>query len=117
MGNPTEGRMFRHYRYGKWISTPISHNILGVVGKKIAIWLKLTKPERYTGHCWRRMAVTTMAEQGASTAQMKKFGWTTDATALEYIENTNTGKKDTARLLLEDARRGNQQRNSRGAKR
>lgn len=101
MGKPTTGRVFVQFKNQKFHpKCPIGHNSVGDVGKKVASWIGLENPERYTGHCWRRTAATVFADGGGSNAQMKrKFGWASETTATEYIDNSKKSIATNADIL------------------
>ena len=40
-------------RRNKYIKSPMGINVLAKVGKDMATFLKLDRPESYTGHCFR----------------------------------------------------------------
>lgn len=93
-----KGRMFKTFRMrkdGSWYFTkqPMGVHFLRKISCKVAAFLKLPNPERYTGHCLRRSAANTLAESGMSTVALKKhFNWKSEGTALKYVENTNASK-------------------------
>ncbi|XP_047997099.1 uncharacterized protein LOC125234756 [Leguminivora glycinivorella] len=51
-------RFFIGYRNGKCTKQVIGRNTFSALPKQIATYLKLKNPERYTGHCYRRSAIT-----------------------------------------------------------
>ena len=69
------GRFFRKLsnKNGKICSTNqvIGKNMVSNYGKEIARILDLPDPDRFTGHCWRRTAVTLLANKGLSLPQIK----------------------------------------------
>lgn len=77
---------------------------MATFGKLVALRLGLANPESYTSHCWRRSAATTMANSGASAAQLqRKFGWANQKTCAEYVDTSmNVKLADIA--LLENKR-------------
>mgnify|MGYP005987225749 CR=1 FL=1 len=55
-------RFFLTYRNGNCIKSPVGVNTIGKIPSKIARYLQLPNPERYTGHCFRRSSATVMAD-------------------------------------------------------
>lgn len=49
----------------------IGKNVLSNFGKRVALFLHLKEPERYTGHCWRRTGITLAANAGLTIPQLK----------------------------------------------
>jgi len=95
------GRLFRSFRNGRYISTPLGKNTLAKVACKIATYLKLENPETFTGHTWRRSAATAFAESGASNQQMKRLGgWKSDSVVDGYVANSKKLKEIIAQGLL-----------------
>lgn len=67
------------------------------VGKKAASLLGLPHPERYTGHTWRRSALTWAANQGRSLVQMKALsGHKSDTVVQGYVEKSDIVRKENA---------------------
>jgi hypothetical protein len=64
------------------------------------MFLKLKKPEAYTGHAIRRTATTWLAERGASSSIIQKFGgWKSSSVAQEYIDNTDSIRQTIAEKI------------------
>ena len=56
--------------------------------------------EFISGHCFRRTSATWMADNGASTVQLKtKFNWRSEAMANEYVENSTRHQVQAAKLI------------------
>ena len=93
-----EGRLFKTYRIRNdgtayYTKQPMGIHFLSKINSKVANFLKLPNPERYTGHCFRRSSANALAEAGCSTTALKKhFNWQNEATALRYVENTKNAK-------------------------
>lgn len=102
----SEGRMFKTFRVRKngtcyYTKQPMGVHLLRGMTVKVATYLKLPNPERYTGHTLRRSSANALADAGVSTTQLKKhFNWRSEATALKYVENT-----DSTRLAISDKMR------------
>ena len=77
---------------GKWT--------LAKIGKEVAAELNLSKPNTYTGHCFRRSTSTNAAERGATGMDLQLMaGWKNPKTALEYIDGTKERKRRMARFV------------------
>ncbi|KAF2905537.1 hypothetical protein ILUMI_00641 [Ignelater luminosus] len=70
------------------------------IPKKIAKYLKLEHPERYTGHCFRRTSATLLANAGGDITLIKRHGgWKSSTVADKYVEDSIEGKKKVARMI------------------
>ena len=79
---------------------PIGKNTIGKVPQKIATYLQLPDAEGYTGHCFRKTAVTLAAEAGlGDQAMCNAAGWNNIQTSKRYTANTVSMKKKTAKLM------------------
>ena len=67
-------RFFIHYQRGKCTRQNIGRHKIGEVPEKIATYLQLPNPKRYTGHCFRRMSATLLFESGANMQMVKQLG-------------------------------------------
>jgi len=95
-----KGRIWKHFHGGVWTNKVVGHNPLSETGKRIARWLQLPNPERYTGHCFRRSSATAAADAGASLVRLKRIGgWKSDAVAQTYIDVSEVEKKKAAAML------------------
>lgn len=103
-----EGRLMKSYRVrkdntGYYTKQPMGENLLRKFTVKMAQFLNLPQPEKYTGHAIRRSCASIMAEAGASSSQLKKhFNWKSESTSLKYIESTDSGKRTIADMLTPD---------------
>jgi len=67
---------------------------------KIAKFLRLSTKESYTGHAFRRSTASGMAESDATTSFMRThFNRKSEATAMKYIESSDTHKLKVADLI------------------
>lgn len=81
-------------------NAPIGKNMLRGAPKKIANFLKLQSPQKFTGHCFRRTAATLAANNGATNIQLQKaFRWSSPSMANRYVENSNLSRNLSARLI------------------
>lgn len=107
--NAGSGRMFKTYRTRKDGSGYFTKQAMGVhllrkVSTKIATYLNLPNPEKYTGHCLRRSTANTLAEAGTSTTILKKhFNWKSEGTALKYVENTKAAKLSISEKMVSNS--------------
>ena len=54
----------------------------------------------YTGHCWRRTAVTLAANNGGTTSDLQALGgWESQRVVNRYIANSDLRRVGTARLV------------------
>ena len=70
------------------------------MGVEIASFLGLEDSDRYTGHTFRRAAAQQMADQGATTMELRTtFGWTNDKMPSTYIANSKAKMNKQAKML------------------
>ena len=82
-------RVFCHLTKEKRVIGPIGHNPLSNAGKILAEAAGLENPSQYTGHSWRRTAITDMAEEGLDLAHIKQVsGHKSDSVVQGYVHNT-----------------------------
>ena len=94
-------RFFVKYAQGKCYSQPIGINTFGMIPKNIAKFLKLSNPELFTGHCFRRSSATLLANSGADLLKIKQHGgWKSNTVAEGYVENSIENKKRIANNIL-----------------
>jgi len=67
-------RLFLHFKKGKCSQSAVGIHSFGKMPKKIASFLKLEKPELYTGHSFRRTGATLQADAGTDMVNLKRFG-------------------------------------------
>lgn len=70
-------RFFIGYRYGKCTKQAIGINSIAHMPKQIAEFLHLPSPQEYTGHCFRRSAVSLQGDSGVDIAILKRQGGST----------------------------------------
>ncbi|KAJ8672430.1 hypothetical protein QAD02_003689 [Eretmocerus hayati] len=82
-------RLFIRYKDGKCYSQPIGIHKIGETPCRIATYLGLPKPERYTGHSFRRSSATLLSDSGATMQMIEQLGrWRSDAIAQGYLEDS-----------------------------
>lgn len=95
-----EKALFIGFRHGKCIQQRVGIHTIGAMPKKIAEYLKLDNPEKYTGHCFRRTSATFLANAGADLSVLKRHGgWKSSAVAEKYVEDSLEGKAKIARMI------------------
>lgn len=90
---------FINYTNGKCTQQPIGINKLGSMTKKIAKFLNLPNPHRYTSHCLRHPTATTFANTGAGTLQLKQLGGWKSTEIAHYVQNSLLNKKNIAERI------------------
>lgn len=99
-GNIENERFFVQCRYGNATNQPFGHNSISQFPKKIATFLKLPHPERFTGHSFRRTAATLLANSGADVLQLKRLGgWKSSTVAEGYVDSSLENQSKTAKML------------------
>lgn len=85
------------YHKGKCSTQVIGINTIGSMPRKIAGFLKLENPERFTGHSFRRTSATVFADAGATTLDLQRHGgWKSAAVAQTYVDESTKYKEATA---------------------
>jgi integrase len=96
----TEGRLFLHYRDGKFTKSPLGKNTISSVPRKMAFFLSLPNATKYSGHSLRVTSATVLADNGANTLTLKRHGrWTSESVAEEYVRQSKASRCDTAAML------------------
>lgn len=67
-------RFFLCYRNGKCTKQPIGINTIGNMPKIVAKYLQLENAENYTGHSFRRISATLLADSDADMLTLKRHG-------------------------------------------
>ena len=67
-------RFFIQYRNDRCTHQNIGYHTIRTTPTKIASYLGLESPNRYTGHCFRRTAATILSESGAPMQQINELG-------------------------------------------
>lgn len=95
------GRFFLGFRKGKCIKQPIGINTIGGYPKRIAIFLNLSSPGEYTGHCFRRSSASLLADSGANLTTLKQHGgWESDKVTEKYIQHSLNNKRKIADSIM-----------------
>lgn len=92
---------FINYQKGRCTTQKIGINKLGAMGKEIAKFLKLSNPNLYTGHCFRRSSATLLVDGGGDLTCLKRHGgWKSTSVAEGYIDDSLQNKMATAKKIL-----------------
>lgn len=98
--NVNSDRFFLNYQSGKCTNQVIGKNKFGNMPKQIAGFLQLPDSNLYTGHSFRRTSATLLADGGADLLTLKRHGgWTSNATAEGYVEDSTTNKQKIAKMI------------------
>jgi integrase len=80
------GRLFLTWRKTKFINSPVGKNTIAKYPSRVAKFLGLSEPKKYTGHAWRSTSATVLADSGASQLDLKRAGsWKSDTVAKGYL--------------------------------
>lgn len=100
-GHVGHRRFFLNYRCGKCSVQAVGINTIGKLPSLIAAYLKLPNPSEYTGHCFRRLSATLLADMGADITNLKRHGgWKSTSVAESYIEDSIENKIKIANQIL-----------------
>lgn len=70
--------------------------------KKIAEYLNLPDPTKYTGPCFRRTSATILIDAGGDLMALKRHGgWKSSVIAEGYVDNSITNKTETSNKILQ----------------
>ncbi|KAJ8672567.1 hypothetical protein QAD02_003826 [Eretmocerus hayati] len=93
-------RFFLTYRNGSFINEAAGDRTIGSVPKKVAEYLGLSQPERYTSHSIRRSSATAYAGTGCNEVKLMRHGrWQSLKCASGYVEDTPFGKHKVSHLI------------------
>ncbi|XP_063544507.1 uncharacterized protein LOC134752749 isoform X1 [Cydia strobilella] len=92
-------RFFLTYYKGKCSLQNVGINYFGNMGKTVATYLKLSNPELYTGHCFRRTSATLLVDAGGDIIALKKPALKKEWTSVvrDYIDHTIQNKQQPSR--------------------
>ncbi|KAJ3651466.1 hypothetical protein Zmor_017506 [Zophobas morio] len=80
---------FLHYYKGKCTRQNVVINTFGKIPRKIATFLKLENPAKYTGHSFRRSSATLLINAGGDITSLKRHGgWESTKVAESYIQES-----------------------------
>jgi integrase len=92
-----EGRIFKNFN-NKFTAQPMGVRTIAKVPNAVATFLGIFG--NYTGHCFRRSCATVLAENGATSVQLKNLmNWRSESTALNYVQNTKRARIQVNALL------------------
>lgn len=105
--NANEGRLLKTFRAckskedGYYTKQPMGIHTVRKFPVKMASFLGLSNPKKYTGHSFRRSAANVLSEAGASTSNLKThFNWKSENTSLKYLDNTQSSKLAISKLMF-----------------
>ncbi|KAG4066916.1 hypothetical protein HA402_009018 [Bradysia odoriphaga] len=94
-------RFFVNYLKGKCTVQPIGKNKISLMPRRVAAYLSLPEPDRYTGHCLRRSSATIFINAGATMESLQRFvGWRSTAVAEGYIAESFKRQKETGETIV-----------------
>lgn len=89
------------YQNGKCLNQPVGKNTFGSIPCKIAKFLNLENPEKYTGHSFRRTSATLLANTGVEVLTLKRHGgWKSANIAESYVAESLSNKNIVADKIL-----------------
>lgn len=93
-----EGRLFKTFNGKKFSKQPMGIRTICKVPQSVAAFLNISG--NFSGHCFRRSCATILAEQGATSTQLKTLmNWKSDTTALNYIDNSEQSRLNTSLMI------------------
>lgn len=93
-------RFFIKYQKGKCCNQVIGRHKFLSIPKKIAEFLNLPEPEKYTGHSFRRTSATLLADAGADIITLKRHGgWRSANIAEGYVQESINNKRKIGDLI------------------
>lgn len=94
-------RFFLNYRNNKCTIQPVGINTLSKVPKEVALFLNLSEPELYTGHCLRRSSATLLVNNGGDFLSLKRHGgWKSSTIAEGYVADSVGNKIEIAKKIM-----------------
>ncbi|CAH1381813.1 unnamed protein product, partial [Tenebrio molitor] len=92
---------FISYRKAKCTVQRVSVHSFGKMPSTVAEFLKLPRPEEYTGHCFRRSSAILAADADVDLTSLKRLGgWKSSKVVEGYIEESLEKKKKVCKLLM-----------------
>ena len=96
-----QDRFFLKYLNGKCSRQPLGLHNIGGIPYRIATFLHLDNPKRYTGHAIRRSSATWLAHTGVDLLTLKRLaGWKSSTVAESYIAESISNKRTIAEKLI-----------------
>ncbi|KAJ3644169.1 hypothetical protein Zmor_026841 [Zophobas morio] len=81
--------LYRRYVALLPTNSPLRNNTFGKIPRKIATFLKLENPAKYTGHSFRRSSATLLVNAGGDITSLKRHsGWESTKVAESYIQES-----------------------------
>ncbi|KAJ6643351.1 hypothetical protein Bhyg_08311 [Pseudolycoriella hygida] len=93
----TTNRFFVRLSNGMCMNQPIGINTIASFQQKIDLFLQLSAPKEYTGHCFRRSSASLLADSGVNISIIKRHGgWKSDTVAEGYVVSSLNNKRRIA---------------------
>ncbi|KAJ8684953.1 hypothetical protein QAD02_020746 [Eretmocerus hayati] len=93
-------RIFLTFRHGSFINEAAGERTIASVPRKVAEYLGLPEPHRYTSHSIRRSSATAYAGTGCIDIELMRHGrWRNIKCASGYVEDTKYSKRKIAHLI------------------
>lgn len=95
-------RFFYRYERGRCVNQVVGKHTISKIPYEIAKFLKISNPNLYTGHSFRRTSSTLLANApGVDILDMKRHGgWKSSQVAEGYIADSVTNKIEVANKIL-----------------
>ena len=96
-------RAFVRYENGKLFNQVNGKTIIGLVPRKIAVFLGIKDVDDNTGHSIRRTSATIGAENGISVYQLRELGgWKSENVATSYVQSSNRFRTELENFLVKE---------------
>ncbi|KAJ8668744.1 hypothetical protein QAD02_000003 [Eretmocerus hayati] len=93
-------RFFLTFRHGSFINEAAVERTIASVPRRVAEFLGLPEPERYTSHSIRRSSATAYAETGCNEIELMRHGrWRNIKCASGYVEDTKYTKHKVSHII------------------
>lgn len=87
-------RFFLKYSKGKCTQQAMGINKFGAMPRDVAVYLKLSNADDFTGHSFRRTSATLLVDAGADITALKRHGgWKSSTVAEGYIADSLNNKR------------------------
>lgn len=102
--NAQDERIFYRYERGRCVNQVVGKHKISKIPYEIAKFLKLSNPNQYTGHSFRRTSSTLLANApGVDILDMKRHGgWKSSEVAEGYIADSVTHKIEVANKIMSE---------------
>ena len=97
--NTPNPAFFLQFRNGKCTVQVIGKHTIALMSKSIATFLRLSNPEKSTGHCFRRTSATIFANEVDFINLKDLGGWKSDTVTQRYIQKSIHQKEKICNVL------------------